>query len=446
MDAVQIINFIISTLFTVLLSYRIVIGIIGLFAKKRFPEAKKNHTFAVLIAGRNEEKVIGQLIESIAATNYDKKLLSVFVVADNCTDNTAKVAREAIEKAQLHDGAVFERFNNEKIGKGYALDFLLEKIRERENFHEDEFDAFVIFDADNLLDANYFYEINKALDAGYDVATTYRNSKNFNTNTISANTGMMFLRECRFLHTPRAILNSSTFVSGTGFMVSSKVLNTDTGWKYTTLTEDIEFSSCQIAKGRKITYCDDAIFYDEQPVTFKASWNQRSRWQKGFYQCFSKCFLLLGSTFFSRHWFASYEMMVMIFPVSPVTLFWSVFYNIYLFIKYLVSAIPFMNSFFMYAIVGIVSSLIMGYILFFLYGMLILIMERKRVKCSFWKKIKYSLTFPIFMATYVPISIVCLFKKVKWKQIPHTDSRTIEDINKAGKAVVLKNNSEINDK
>mgnify|MGYP001623663106 CR=1 FL=1 len=444
MDAVQIINLVIFATITVLFSYKIAIGIIGLFTKKKFPEAKKNHKFAVLIAGRNEEKVIGQLIESIAATNYDKKCLSVFVVADNCTDNTAKKAREMIEKAQLYDGAVFERFNNEKIGKGYALDFLLEKIRERENFREDEFDAFVIFDADNLLDVNYFYEINKALDAGYEIATTYRNSKNFNTNTISANSGMMFLRECRFLHTPRAILNSSTFVSGTGFMVSSKVLNTDTGWKYTTLTEDIEFSSCQIAKGRKVTYCDDAIFYDEQPVTFKASWNQRSRWQKGFYQCFAKYFLLLASTFFSRHWFASYEMMLMIFPVAPITLFWSVFYNIYLFIKYLIYQIPFVNSFFMDAVVGLVASLIMGYILLFIYGMLILTVERKRVKCSFWQKIKYSLTYPIFIATYLPISIVCLFKKVKWKQIPHNDSRTIEDIYKADETAVLQNNIEAN--
>lgn len=427
MDAVTLINFILSTLIAILFAYKFVIGIIGLFKRKKFPEAKKDHVYAVLIAGRNEEKVIGQLIASIANQTYNKELISVFVVADNCTDNTAEVARKALSDANLK-GEIFERFNDKQVGKGYALDFLLQKIKERKDFHKDEFEAFLIFDADNLLDKNYFYEINKAFDDGYDVVTTYRNSKNFNTNTISANTGMMFLQECRFLHTPRAILNSSTFISGTGFLVSSKILNTDTGWKYTTLTEDIEFSSCQIAEGRKITYCDDAIFYDEQPVTFKASWNQRMRWQKGFYQCFSKYFLFLLSTFFTKHWFASYEMMLMIFPFTPITFFWSIFYYIYLGVEYIFTGVGFANSIFMGAVIGLVTSLILSYLGAFLYGLLILFTERKRVKCSFWQKIKYSLTFPIFLATYVPISIVCLFKKVKWKQIPHTDARTIEDI------------------
>lgn len=427
MDVLQIINFVLSTTITILFAYKVIMAIIGLFKRKRFPEAKQDHNYAVLIAGRNEEKVIGQLIASIAGQSYNKDLISVFVVADNCTDNTAEVARKALKDGQLI-GKVFERFNDKLVGKGYALDYLLEKIKESDEFDSSKFEAFAIFDADNLLDTNYFYEVNKAFDDGNDVVTTYRNSKNFNTNTISANTGMMFLQECRFLHTPRAILNSSTFVSGTGFLVSSKILNTETGWKFTTMTEDIEFSSCQIAEGKKITYCDDAIFYDEQPVTFKASWNQRLRWQKGFYQCFAKYFLFLLSTFFSKHWFASYEMMLMIFPFTPITFFWTVFYYIYMGIEHILTGVGFASSLLMSALVGILTSLVIGYIGLFCYGLLILFTERKRVKCSFWKKIKYSLTFPIFMATYVPISIVCLFKKVKWKQIPHTDSRTIEDI------------------
>ena len=438
MNALSIINFVLSVVITILFSYKVILGVLGLFKRKKFPKAKKDHAYAVLIAGRNEEKVIGQLIASIANQTYNKNLISVFVVADNCTDNTAEVARKALKDSDLA-GDVYERFNDTLIGKGYALDYLLERIKERDNFHKDEFDAFLVFDADNLLDKNYFYEINKAFDAGYDVVTTYRNSKNFNTNTISANTGMMFLQECRFLHTPRAIINSSTFISGTGFLVSSKILNTDTGWKFTTLTEDIEFSTCQIAEGRKITYCDDAIFYDEQPVTFKASWNQRMRWQKGFYQCFSKYFLFLMSTIFSKHWFASYEMMLMLFPFTPITFFWSIFYYIYMGVEFLFAGTGLASSPFLGAIVGLVSSLIIGYIGIFLYGLIILISERKRVKCTFWQKIKYSLTFPFFMVSYIPISIVCLFKKVKWKQIPHTDARTIEDINDAGEPVQEEN-------
>ena len=427
MDVLWLINLILSTTITILFAYKIVMAIIGLFKRKKFPEAKNDHSYAVLIAGRNEEKVIGQLIASIACQTYNKDLINVFVVADNCTDSTAEVARTVLKENNIQ-GCVYERFNDKLIGKGYALDYLLAKIKENQEYDFNKFEGYLIFDADNLLDPNYFHEINKAFDAGYDVVTTYRNSKNFNTNSISANTGMMFLQECRFLHTPRAILNSSTFVSGTGFLVSSKILNAETGWKFTTFTEDIEFSSCQIAKGKKITYCDDAIFYDEQPVTFKASWNQRMRWQKGFYQCFARYFIFLLSTVFSRHWFASYEMMLMLFPFTPLTFIWGIFYFTYRGIESLLAGVGITNTIFMSVLVGLLTSLVIGYVGLVCYGMLILFTERKRVKCSFWQKIKYSLTFPIFMVTYVPISIVCLFKKVKWKQIPHTDSRTIEDI------------------
>ncbi len=432
MEVISLINFIVSILFSVLFAYKIVIGMIGLFTKRKFPNAKKNHTFAVLIAGRNEEKVIGQLIQSIANQKYDKSLISIYIVADNCTDNTAEIARQTLRNNNCN-GQVFERFNTNLIGKGYALDFLLERIKENPEIDENQIDAFLVFDADNLLDENYIFEMNKVLDAGYEISTSYRNSKNFDTNWISANSAMMFLRECRFIHTPRSILNSSTFISGTGFMVSTKILNTKTGWKYTTLTEDIEFSTCQIAKGKTITYCDDAVFYDEQPVTFKASWNQRMRWQKGFYQCFAKYFLFLISTLFTSHWFATYEMMIMIFPFTIFSFFWTVFYYIYAFVYHLFSHIQFIGSTFMEILVGGVTLLIIFYLLISLYGFLILITERKRVKSTFWQKIKYSLTFPIFLASYIPIAIVCLFKKVKWKHIPHEDSRTIDEINQLKK-------------
>ena len=57
--------------------------------------AKKNHRYAVVVSARNESAVIGDLIHSIKVQNYPTELIDVFVIADNCTDNTADVAREA---------------------------------------------------------------------------------------------------------------------------------------------------------------------------------------------------------------------------------------------------------------------------------------------------------------------------------------------------------------
>ena len=143
---------------------------------KRF-QAEKQHRFAVVTAAINEEQVIGNLIASIKKQNYPAELLDIFVVADNCTDQTAKVARSA-------GAVVYERTNPEKRGKGYALEFLFDKIQE--DYGWDNYEGFFVFDADNLLDENFVVEMNAVFDHGYKIITSYRNSKNYDSNWISA--------------------------------------------------------------------------------------------------------------------------------------------------------------------------------------------------------------------------------------------------------------------
>ena len=421
MEIFGIINVVICSAFSILLAYKVLLVILGLFKTRKFKDAKEEHTFAVLIAGRNESAVIANLIASIKAQNYDQQKIKIFMVADNCTDDTFEVASNA-GMAEGAETFVFKRFNKEKVGKGYALDFLLDQIHA--TLPDYNPDAFLVFDADNLLDKNYVYEINKVLDEGYKICTSYRNGKNFGENYISANMSMCFLRECRFLHAPRSVINSSTFISGTGFMVASDVLTFEGGWKYTTLTEDIEFSASNILNDNVITYCDKAMFYDEQPTDMKASYNQRMRWQKGFYQTFA----IYGKSLFkgigSSKGFAKYEMFLMLLPITPIMFTWSV---LFFFIN---------NGFYLFADFHIfcvnLSSFIINLFLVcvgvMLYGALILIRERKRIKLSLWQKIKYSFTFPFFLLTYIPIAYECLFKKVYWKHIPHTSTVSIEQI------------------
>lgn len=114
---------------------------------------QKNHKYAVLIAARNEEEVIGNLISSIKNQDYPSELVDIFVVADNCTDSTASVA-------SAHGATVFERFDNNHVGKGYAINYLLKQIK---NNTDDDHDAYIVFDADNVLQGDYIKEINKNL-------------------------------------------------------------------------------------------------------------------------------------------------------------------------------------------------------------------------------------------------------------------------------------------
>lgn len=96
----------IGGLMAVMTLYQIIYVIIGFFAVKKWPEAKTNHKYGFLVVARNEAGVIGQLIESIKSCDYDQSKIRIFVIADNCSDNTAEIAKNA-------GATVFERFNND---------------------------------------------------------------------------------------------------------------------------------------------------------------------------------------------------------------------------------------------------------------------------------------------------------------------------------------------
>ena len=267
------INYITSLLFTICYAYQLFYIPVSLFLKNRRAVNAINKRYAILICARNEENVIGDLIDSIHEQDYPQDKIDVYVMADNCTDDTFEIAKSKGAYA-------FERHSS-IVGKGYALQKLLDNIKE-------EYDGYLVFDADNILSKDYIKEINKSFADDVDAITSYRNSKNYGSNWVSAGYALWFLRESQFLNKARTILNTSAAVSGTGFMISNKLLKEMGGWNYHLLTEDIEFSVDQIAKGKKIIYCEKAEFFDEQPTDFKQSITQRIRWTKGNLQVFSQ--------------------------------------------------------------------------------------------------------------------------------------------------------------
>ena len=248
---------------------------IGIFMTRRFPKAKNNHKYAIMIAARNEAAVIGNLIDSINKQDYPRDLVTVFVVADNCTDNTAKIARQ-------HGAICYERQDPDHRTKGFALQFLVENIRR--DYGIQSFEAYFIFDADNLLKKDYITRMNEAFDSGEKIVTSYRNTKNFGDNWIAASYGIHWLRTVRNEHRARSVLNLATRIQGTGFMFASEIIKD--GWNYTSFTEDRAFAADSVVNGYRISYCDAAEFYDEQPTSLKIAMRQRIRWGKGHLQAF----------------------------------------------------------------------------------------------------------------------------------------------------------------
>ncbi|MCO1604427.1 MULTISPECIES: glycosyltransferase family 2 protein [Desulfosporosinus] len=250
--------------------YYFILSMFGLYRKPEVKIHTPEKSFAIVVAAHNEEAVIGPLIENLLQLDYPKKLYDIFVVADNCTDKTSLIAKNA-------GAIVHRRFNAEKRGKGYALEWMFYRLFKMER----QYDAIIIFDADNLVKENFLFEMNSKLCQGHKIVQCYLDSKNpfdtWVTNTFS----IAFWVTNRMLQLARFNTGRlSNVLGGTGMCISTDVLK-EFGWGATSLTEDLEFSMKALSYGIKTTWAHDAVVYDEKPLTFIQAWHQRKRWAQG---------------------------------------------------------------------------------------------------------------------------------------------------------------------
>ena len=421
LELVKALNWSVAILFTLLYLYQGLYLVVGLLCRRHRDRHQPGrlHRFAVVISARNEEGVIGELLDSLRRQHYPRELLDLYVVADNCTDGTADTARAA-------GAVVYERLDPLHRGKGYAMDYLFHRLKES---GRDNYDGYFVFDADNLVDPDFVWEMNRTFDRGYDAVTCYRNSKNFGANWISAGYSIWFLREARFLNFPRTLLGTNCHVSGTGFLVSARVIEENGGWPFHLLTEDIQFSVDCAIQGRRIGYCDKAVIYDEQPVTFRQSWDQRLRWSKGFYQVDRAYTFPLIRGFFrpGRLGTSCYDMFVTVAPGMLLTLAMLLFNGVIL--AACLTQPVYLAAQVIQETVGFLLSAVSNFYLgLLLYGLCTVLSEWRRIQAPAGKKLGYVLTFPIFMLTYIPISIAALVRKVEWKPIYHTATRKVSGI------------------
>lgn len=400
MEKLRLINYIISLVLFICYFYQFAFIPIAWFSKSRRLKPKmSSNKYAVLICARNEAAVIGNLIDSIKNQTFPAEQITVFVMADNCTDNTAAVAI-------AHGAKVYKRFNNTLIGKGYALQELRQNI-------DIDFDGYFVFDADNILSPNYIEEMDKEFCLGNcDVLTSYRNSTNYGHNWISSGYALWFLRESRYLNHARKTLGLSSMVSGTGFMFGRKTAEDIKDWPFHLLTEDIEFSATRIINGDTIGYCPTAVLYDEQPTTFIQSWKQRKRWAKGYLQVFKKYGFKLIKGALNLN-YSCIDMMLSIMPAAILTV-------VSILINLLVSLYAALSGAGLITALSSVAEFWGGmYMTLFILGLITLISEWKNIKAPMVKKISHLFFFPIFMFTYIPISISAFFGKCKWEPIKH---------------------------
>lgn len=412
-------NTIVGVVFALCFLYQVVYFFVGLFhGEVKIDPAKKQHSYAFFIAAHNEEAVIANLVKSIKDQDYPSELIDIFVVADACTDNTAQAARDA-------GAIVYERNDLSRKGKSWVMDYGFDRIlKEYPGKHE----AFFIFDADNLLARDYVSVMNDAFDQGFLALTSYRNSKNFGSSWISAAYATWFMREARYLNNSRMICGTSCAVSGSGYLVSSKIIQGMHGWDFHTLTEDIQFATFCAIHGVRIGYAP-AEFFDEQPVTLKASIRQRMRWTKGFYQVLFTYGRHMLTSIAKFHRFAAYDMLMVIGPAMLLTLMCMLVNVTFIVVGALSHGFLATDAEIEMAFGSVIMMFAYMYLTFFAMGFFTTVTERKHIHCpQRWRVIANLFTFPLFMFTYIPLTVAALFLKVDWVPTPHDVSVTLDQV------------------
>ena len=389
--------------------YQLMVSICSLVKLKDKPIIEeKNNKFMAIIPAHNEEIVVGNLIASLQKQNYPKDLYDIYVIADNCTDNTAEVARKA-------GAIVYERFDEEHKTKGYALDwFLKQKIEENAPY-----DAFCIFDADNIVDVDFLKNMNKKLCQGEEVVQGYRDIKNPTDSWVSAGYAIFYWTMNRFYHLARYNLGLSPLINGTGFMVKFDLVKPTNGFDTVTLTQDIEFSLKTIISGKKLGWATDAIVYDEQPVGFKQSWSQRSRWTVGHIQCLKEYTKPLAAAVKEHKTLMNFDGLLYMLGSIPM---------------FVLTIVLLLLNFVMYfgngmtttdLIINCLRYLLPTFLLPIFTAIIIMILDKKPIK----PMLKGLALYPLFLGSWLLINFKCLFKReTKWEKINHVRDIKINEV------------------
>lgn len=388
--------------------YGLYYAVTGIFAfarpKKTETKSNKKHKFSIIIAARNEEAVIGNLIDSLKKQNYDKKYYEINVIINNSTDKTYEVSKK--------HGANTIKCEVPVKCKGDVLRYIFAKFKDK------KFDAYIIFDADNVVHPDFLLHMNKSLNNGYRVAQGFRDSKNYKDNWISGSYTLFYYLQNFFFNLSRKKLNSSASINGTGFMVQKDFIE-NLNFNPVTLTEDVELTTVCAINNEKIDFVKDAITYDEQPTVFSVSLTQRLRWSKGNLQCWKKYHHTLFKTFMKHHNLAAVDMYLN--NLAAIVQVLSMIIVLVGLIERMITTRV------VFSIVGVLGFIV-SYVGTLLVSMFVTIYNKKSVNAM----LPALILFTLFMLSWIPINVVCLFKKnIKWKHIGHDKNVNIDDIIKS---------------
>lgn len=389
--------------------YQFTFSLFGLIKKKKKKHYPATKSFAVLVAAHNEEQVIGALMENLKQLDYPEDLYDVFVICDNCTDGTAEIVRQ-------HGLNACVRTNADLRGKGYAIEWMLKYLWKLPR----QYDAVVMFDADNLVDRNFLLEMNDDLNNGSRVIQGYIDTKNPEDSWITAAYGVSYWYINRLWQLSRHNLNMANFLGGTGMCFETNLLK-EIGWGATSLVEDLEFTMRSVQRNVYPVFNYDAKVFDEKPLTFKASARQRLRWMQGH-------FTVARRYFFPLLWQSIKERSLVKFDLAIYGA------NVYVvLLTFLMTAVMWVD---MAIFSGPHIANIYGYfplwVGFVAIGLNILtfLLSMALEKVTFAKVYLYLILFPIYLLSWYPITFYAFFTQnnKQWSHTQHTRVVRLDEV------------------
>lgn len=397
MKTLEIINIIIMLLLVVYGLYFLITALF-LFKKRKKDSivSDKYSHFTILIPARNEEEVIKDAIQSFKRQKYPKDNYEIVVVINNTTDNTLGVCNAEGVRCILCERKI--------KNKGDALKEAFDRLKKEKT------DAYIIMDADNVVNDEFLGEMNKSLNEGTLVAKSSMDIKAKENTWVSSSYAIYFFIQSILYSIPRNNIGASCAINGTGIMIKKEVID-KFGFNVRTITEDLEFMTLCALNNIKIKFVEGAICYAEHPSDFKVSMIQRRRWTKGIYEGFIIYFNSIIKNMIKR---PNIELLDSLLIYStPLILILSL---ISIFINFLIVPLP------IYLIITS-FSLLVSYISISLCALFVCVKSKKKIK-DFLTGI---IMFPIFLLSWQYLNIIILFKKeVVWDEIKHTQK--IENI------------------
>lgn len=276
LKVIEAVMTVLSGWLVVLMLWQIFVSFFG-FSKntKNYKDHAPQLRFLVLVPAHNEEAVIGGIIDNLEHMDYPRELYDFYILADNCTDRTAEVARSmgANVLESWKDGP------NGATGKPIALQKALKAL----DGYQDKYDLVMFFDADNLADLDLFREVNSQYldaDGSVEVIQCYLGAKN-RKGLVALFYYMSYTITNRFFQYAKSRMGLNSVIGGTGFAVSARYLHDRGGWTAMSLTEDFELQVEATCEGKRILWNNNVRIYDEKPTRLQASFRQRTRWAQG---------------------------------------------------------------------------------------------------------------------------------------------------------------------